>query len=222
MTGDAPLIRIGADVEGREGSLGEVTRVIVDPERDQIAAVVVKRGRLLATERVVPLASVIAGDGAQLRLDMDTEEFEQLDAFDSQMYREPDPDYTGPPGFDHGGMSGGNMQLNSYVALGPWLAFGNAAPVAGFPGGEVTRPKTYPGDIAEGAGVFDSSGDNVGSVDSITFDAETRRVTSLVMKRGLIVRSTVEVPAEWVQDLEEGAVRLNVDGEQVKQLFDAS
>lgn len=220
MASQAPQIRIGADVEGREGSLGEVSRVIVDPERDEIAAVVVKRGRLLPTERVVPLARVIAGDGAQLRLDMDTDEFEQLDAFDPEMYRAPDPDYTGPPGFDAGELSQRNMQLNTYVALGPALVFGNGAPVLGFPGGEVTRPNPYPGDISEGADVFDAQGNNVGSVESIAFDAETRQLTSLVVKRGLIRRTSVEIPLEWVADLAEGEVRLNVGEEEVRRLFE--
>jgi sporulation protein YlmC with PRC-barrel domain len=210
MEAEHPLIAIGAEVDGTGGKLGEVSRVVVDPEHDRISAVVVKRGRLLATERVVPLACFMAGDGAALHLNMDEEEFEGLDPFDETVYRAPDPDYSGPPGFDRASVGMGNMSLNTYVALGPQLAFGSSQPVGGFPGGEPIRPVIETPTLEEGADVFDVSGDKVGEVAQLVVDPDGGAPVRLTVKQGFLFKAEYDVPMDWIAEIGDGSVHLNV------------
>ncbi|MBK6663222.1 MAG: PRC-barrel domain-containing protein [Thermoflexaceae bacterium] len=87
------MFRIGEAVFGREGKLGEISRVVVDPDSHDVTYVVVKHGTLRASERLLPVAALESQDG-EAYTDISTPEFEQLQLFDLSQYHGPDPDYT--------------------------------------------------------------------------------------------------------------------------------
>jgi uncharacterized protein YrrD len=214
-----PLISIGAEVEGREGPLGEVSRIVVDPERDCVTGVVVKHGSMLATERIVALAALRAGEGTSLVLDMGKDEFDELEPFDETVYRAPDPDYSGPPGFDYESAGRRNLALESYVALGPNLAFGSPEPIGGYPGGEVIAAvSTEAPSISEGTDIRDCDGEKVGEVAELSIDPETAQPVSLRVKSGFIFKSERELPVEWIEELGPEYVSLSVPKSEVEAL----
>jgi len=217
-TATHPTIAIGAEVDGREGKIGEVSRVIVDPVHDRIDGVVVKRGKVLATERVVPLACFIAGDGAALRVDMDEDEFDHLDPFDETVYRASDPDYTGPPGFDRKSMGATNLGFSTYVAFGPQLAFAPGSPVEGYPGGESIRPHHEAPTIGAGHDVLDQNGDKVGEVAEFAVDPQDGLPVRLKVKKGFLFKSEYGVPTDWIGDISDGKVHLVVDKDAIQRL----
>lgn len=133
---EAPMFRIGEEVFGRDGKLGELSRVVVDPGTHDVTYVVIRHGMLRTSERLLPVA-VLESHG-EAYADITGDDFEQLQLFDLSHYRAPDPDYTGPPGFDATAAGGANTQLDAYVALGPLTTMGAAARVMGFPGGEAS------------------------------------------------------------------------------------
>jgi sporulation protein YlmC with PRC-barrel domain len=216
LSGYSGVISVGSDVVATDGAVGQVSRVVVDPAADVITAVVVKRGTLLPEERVVPLGCVGGGQPGRLELTVDTAAFERFDGFDSGHYREPDPDYSGPPGFDAGDVDRRNFQLSSYVAMGPLGGFGGQARPFGFPGGEASesaRPARPA--IENGSDVLDVEGRKIGTVAGLSVSGETGEPTRLAVRQGLIFHKEIEVPIDWVAELSDVGVMLAVRKEDV-------
>jgi sporulation protein YlmC with PRC-barrel domain len=210
---------MGADVMGRDGKLGELSRMIVDPREDAVTGIVVKHGMLMSTEYVVPLAAVEGSGESELRIDANEEELKQFQVFNMANYREPDPDYTGPPGFDRKSMGIENLQYTSFVAMGPMVGLGAGSPVFGFPGGEQYRPPRMAwSTVHDGSDVLDCEGEKVGEVAEFGVDQESGQPTRLVIKQGFLFKKETELPAEWVGDLEDDAVILRQRKSEVEKL----
>lgn len=217
--GSHVLITLGADVEGRDGKLGSVSRVIV--HEDAVTNVVVKKRSFGATEYVVPVGDFTEDTGGALRLDLAEDQLEQFDLFDSNAYRAPDPDYTGPPGFDASSAGQRNLQLDSYVAMGPTVGLGGGSPVLGFPGGERRASRQQQmqwSSISEGSQVVDSEGEKVGEVDELTLGADGNQPERLVLRSGLFGRTKSELPVDWIDSLEDEMVILSVPKREVEAL----
>lgn len=204
-------LRMSADVLGRDGGkLGEVSRLLVDPIGNDITGIAVRRGVLVAAEYIVPLAQLSPASGDALAVDMDEGEFEQLDRFDLQAFREPDPDYTGPPGWDRRARGMDNLQLTSIWAMGPMAGLGAAAPVFGFPGGESSRPPSlHWASIHRGSDVLDSGGEKVGEIAEVSVDETSGEPSRVVVRRGWLFKSEMDVPANWICDIRDDAVVLD-------------
>ncbi len=214
-------IAIGAEVHGPDGKLGHVERVIVDADSDRISEIVVKHGFLWGNERVVPLSHVQRSDGSVLYVDIDEEQFKECDGFDPGRYRDPDPDYSGPPGFNR--ESGVNFPYEQAVARGPLLFYAAGKPM-GYPGGEPVPPEsegenigtTLPS-IKAGDPILDRSFQKVGEVADFEVNEEGFPMR-LVGRKGRVFRSEAELPVEWIQDLTDKGVLLNVDRSEVERL----
>jgi sporulation protein YlmC with PRC-barrel domain len=211
-------VRIGDEVQGRDGKkLGEVERVVVDARTDTITDLVVKHGFAFKTSRVVPLGCINASEAGVLRADIDEEEFETLSGFDPGNYRAPDPDYNGPPGLDRPGVN--DLNMTTMVAFGP-LHSGQGKPF-GWPGGERKGPRparlARPS-VAEGTDILDCDGEKAGEVAAIEFEAAEGRPVRLRMRKGKIFGDEVDVPVDWVEDLSDKGVVLNVERGSVEGL----
>jgi uncharacterized protein YrrD len=213
-------VAIGDEVRGRDGKLGEVERVIVDADSDRIFELVVRHGFLWGNERLVPLSCISHGDGSVLYADIDQEQFKEFDGFDPARYREPDPDYTGPPGFDID--SGHNFPLEQAVARGPLLFFATGKPL-GYPGGERVPPASEGQNLATtrpsieaGDDILDRNFEKVGEV--AEFAADERGVpVRLVGRKGFLFHKEAEIPADWISDLTDKGVVLAVDKADVER-----
>jgi uncharacterized protein YrrD len=213
-------IKIGAEVHGQGEKLGEVSRVIVDADSDLITHIVVKHGFPgLATERIIPMTAIRSAAEGALVLHMGKDEFERADGFDPQNYRAPDPDYTGPPGFDVDSHGQANMALDAYVAMGAKAGIGQGSPVFGFPGGESQGPD-FPArpDIGEGTDVLSAEGEKVGEVAEFEAAADTGQLKRLVVKQGWLFTSEREVPVDWVTSLSDKGVMLSASKRDVEAL----
>lgn len=209
-------IRIGAEVVGSDGKLGEVHRVIVDARSNHVTDLVVKHGFLWGSERVVPLACVGGVEGGTVRLDLDEAHFKALNGFASTSFRAPDPDYIGPPGFDHG-----EFLLDTVVAAGGAAGVGPSigTPPLGYPGGEQVTPDNMQRPAyTKGMDVLDAMGEKVGEVEDFAIAQDSGKLTRLVLRRGFILHHDTELPLAWVESLGDQAVVLNVSRAQVEQL----
>jgi uncharacterized protein YrrD len=199
-------IRLGAEVRGTEGKLGEVHRFIADARIDSVTDLVVKHGHLFGDERVVPLSSVKAVDGGTVLLDIDQRHFEILDGYTDEPLHAPYTSYSGPPGFDRG-----SFALDSAVTVGG--AHGPAAePPMGYPGGESTAPHDLQrGVIQSGTPVLDTHGAKVGEVHGFGVDAHGGSPLHLTLRHGgLLHHEDVALPPDWIQQLSDKGVVLNV------------
>lgn len=213
-------VAIGAEVRGPEGSLGEVEKIIVDPTTDRLTGVVVKHGRVFSDRRVLPLDAIRRADGSALYVDLDDEQFSTLEDFDPVRYRSPDPDYSGPPGFD--AAHGHNFNLENYVAMGPAnIALGQAMKPLGYPGGEISEPQAPHWDtLSEGADILDADGEKVGEVAALVLDGETGEPARLRVRRGFLFGDEADLPTAWIDSIADGRLRLNVPRRTVEHKLD--
>lgn len=213
-------VAIGQEVHGRDGKLGQVERVVVDADSDTVSELVVKHGFLFGNERLVPLDRVQRADGSVLYIDMDEEQFSACDGFDPKRYRAPDPDYTGPPGFD--AASGRDFNYDTVWAGGPLLVFGTSSKPLGFPGGELQAPADvstgmWRPALKAGDDVLSSDFEKVGEVAAFEAEVASGKPTRLVMKQGFLFKKQTELPSEWLSDLSDRGVVLTVPKDTVER-----
>src|SRR5207244_3450470 len=78
------------------------------------------------------------------------------------------------------------------------------------------HPHGTPVVIEKGSAVYSSDDHQIGEVHEVAFDVSTGRPLLLVVRSGLIVHSDTQVPADLIQEVNDGLVRLNVTLEQFK------
>lgn len=212
--------RMGMDVLGPDGKVGELSRLVVDPERDTIVGLVVRNGLLPSAEYVVPLECVRPTDADDLAVDFTEEGLREMQLFDPTKYGEPDPDYTGPPGWDATARGQENLAFESYVAMGPLVVLGGGgAPVLGFPGGEHRPAKElHWSSLQDGSDVFDSGGEKVGEVEAVAMEPDNGKPVSITVRQGWLFKKHVNVPAEWISDIGDGRVVLGKPKEELGRL----
>lgn len=211
------MIALGSDVYGREGKLGELSRLIVDPEANAVAALVVRHGSIMPIERIVPLPEAVDREDGTVYVDATNDAFSEYGPFSEDAYRAPDPDYTGPPGWDAATMGVENLQYLGAVALGP-VSFGNAARPLGFPGAESESASPLPASVHSGSSVLDVNGVSVGKVADFETDETTGAPVRLVVRDGVIRRHERDVPVDWVDHVEDDIVVLNRSKAEVERL----
>jgi sporulation protein YlmC with PRC-barrel domain len=95
---------------------------------------------------------------------------------------------------------------------------GGPTPPMGYPGGDqITPDDMMRPDVSPGDDVLDETGQKVGEVHELSFAADTGKPTRLVVRKGFIFKDDTEVPIEWVEDITDDGIMLNVP----KSKFDA-
>lgn len=207
-------VQMGATVLGTTGKLGAVHRAIVDAHTDTVTDLVVKHGPVLGGERILPLSLVerVDNDGT-VHVTLDEHGFDALEGFTEAHFRAPDPDYSGPPGYDK------DLFRLDALSLGSPMGGGVAGKLLGFPGGEETtpdeiaRPTLIPGTL-----VLDCNGEAVGELHELAVEAPGGRPTRLVLRHGRLFPEEVELPVAWIEELSDKGVVLNVSRVRVASL----
>lgn len=208
-------IRIGAEVMGTTGKLGDVSRVIVDSNIDQISDIVVKHGFIFGSERVVPLGSIKTVEDGVIFLDVDERGFEAFNGFTDDRYRAPDPSYLGPPGFRNE-----EFLLDTVVAAGPVGGIGQVEPVFGFPGGQQVGPDDMARPaVGPGTNVMDVDGEKVGDVHELSVSSDGSP-TRLVVKSGFIFKHETEVPVSHIKEISDDGILLSITKADLAKLGD--
>jgi sporulation protein YlmC with PRC-barrel domain len=213
-------LRLGADVMGTDGKLGEFDKAIADAGRDRITELVVKGEGLRPRHHLVPLRFIQRVDGDAIYLDVDKETFEGKPGVVSAIHGE-DADYTGPPSMDQDGTFRGNLGYDSVVASGGQIQ----GKSGGFPGGEQLTPDIHDRPaISLGMDILSKLGDKVGEVADLSFSSEDGSVVRLVLKRPLVLRQDprVDLPVSWIKDLAVDGILLNVEKSEVDALLEAN
>jgi len=90
------------------------------------------------------------------------------------------------------------------------LSYGEVAGILNIPEGTVA--------VEVGSPVLGVDGAHLGRVEEVVVDANTERMTHIVIERGLVSKERRLIPTEWVEVLTEREVRLAVAAEAVDQL----
>jgi uncharacterized protein YrrD len=216
--------RENADVFSADGEkVGEIDRVILDPEDKEITHVVVQQGFLFTTDKVVPAHLIEEATEEQVTLSVEVGELEELPDFEESHFvpvneaefaRPTESNYAPPlfwyppPGAGWG--TAGSATIGTGApAVPPFMTAEEGTPA---PAGMTV--------LNEGATVVSMDGENVGSVEAILTDPEENRATHLVIGRGVLLTEEKCIPTSWISTVMQDEVRLTVGSETLKDLED--
>ena len=201
-------LRAGARVISRDGdTLGTLSRVVIVKESLKLTHLVVAADGGMSDERVVPLGVLRDASEDAVHLSMSTEEFREFAvAYDTLVYR-PMPDS------ERGRLDASDVRR--FVASLP----GEMGPAVM---ADVLAKAPDEVDIARDSPVWRlNPHQKIGEVEHVIFDDKTRKIASLVIRRGLLFSREVVLPVQYVTEVVEalgGIVRVEIDDASLKQL----
>jgi uncharacterized protein YrrD len=205
----------GANVfTAEEDKVGEIVRVVIDPMSAKVTHIVVQKGFLFTTDKVVPIDLIADATGGRVILHQGVKDLEALPDFQERHYVPARRDKAYPPGYV--------PPLHWYPPVGSrWWGYSASVPypyTMGYPAPpfviqtERNIPEgTVP--LKEGAKVIGHDGEHVGDVERVFTDSQSERVTHFVISEGLLLKERTLVPATWVIRVVEDEVRLAVDAD---------
>jgi sporulation protein YlmC with PRC-barrel domain len=204
---------IGAKASCTDGSCGEVTRIVLDPEAQTVTHLVIEPRHRRHPGRLVPLDLIAAADD-EVRLRCTVAEFEELDLAEVVERAEDAVPETGY----------GRDAVQGYGNVG---SFGVGGSVSGMTiGGEVghgqrtvSRDNVPLGEteMARGDRVHAVDGE-IGKVEGFVIDPADQHVTHVLLQEGhLWGRKQVAIPITAVTSFDVG-IRVNLTKKQVEDL----
>ena len=204
----------GAEIYSSEGQkLGNLDRVIIDPNTKEVTHLVIEKGLLFPTNKVVAIDMVnpvikdnIALLGPQKDID-DFQDFEETHYVDLEQADYPDPEakavYWYPPTNFAWWRTGADM---IYPPMPVYI--------------RKTKQNIPEGTIAveEGAKVLSRDDKHVGNVEQVIVDSQDNRVTHFVISEGLLFKEQKLIPVFWISAIDEHEVRLSVDADLMDRL----
>ena len=212
----------GTHVYTQNGNdVGEIDRVVLDPQTDEVTHVVVRKGWLFTEDKVVPIDLIdkAVADQIQLRADVtnldDLPEFEERyyvppnEASDEALSREYDPAEVAP-------------SLYWYPPIGSaWAGYYNgyyAYPQVPYVvHSEQNIPEGTIG-LKEGARVVSSDDENVGNVERIFTNNELNRATHLLIAAGWLFKERRLIPVDWIRTVNEDEIDLAVTASTLEKI----
>ena len=215
------IFGLGSSVIGTSGKLGDVDRIMFDPNTHRAEHLIVKHGTLLSASRVVPFHDVASVDDEGLHLGVDEEAFGNLPDFRTDLERGKDPDYTAPPAEQAAGRSGMGFQMDAVTARGS-LGYMSDKPM-GYPGSEqtVSDDAQLPV-VGRGTDVFDALGEKVGEVGDLAVESETGMPARISVRRGFIFKNDLDIPPDWLDGFTPRGVGLKVEKTEIEAHAESS
>jgi sporulation protein YlmC with PRC-barrel domain len=200
--------KIGAEVQCRDDSCGKLSRVVIDPETEQVVALIVERGVLQKDSRVVPLRVVIEATPDTIRLDLESDALDNYTEYNETEYAVP------AEGWEH---SRYHMGEASYWAP-PYR------PIMDMPVMPMLRQTIHEGipstqeAIGKGTAVRDREGE-LGTVDRVLTNRESGAITHLVVKSAGLLSSDIRLlPIGMVSEVDDMGVIADLQGREFEDL----
>jgi sporulation protein YlmC with PRC-barrel domain len=223
-------VDLDAKVRTRDGDeAGSVQAAVIDPHTNEVTDFVVSTGGWLGKDVLVPREEIdrASEDGDAIRLDLTKAELEALPAYVSDSYMPPPAGWALPAGYAFGTGAGGFLWPAGYFPPMSYSGATSPAPApagAGVPAGQQAAVGVESADevsVDKGALVLDAAGHDIGVVDDVRFDAQTGRLSGLVIRVGSAFRTlfgggdTVEIGAEGLSRVGDGVVHLRVTKQEL-------
>jgi uncharacterized protein YrrD len=213
-------VHLGSGVFSRDGDkLGTVDRLVFNSENQHLEELVVHKG-ILSGDKLIDLDLVDHVEGDRVVLSLPASEAKRLPDFAETQYVEaPVDDLSGYPGVAAGPFGAGTLLYG-----GPGLGLG-------YPGGGFSPYASVPMDttvvenisnlpeqdvvVGSGSDVIGADGKKVGTVDRVLY-GDDGILRGVVVKAGFVFKHDVTIPGDWVAELDEGRIRLNVTGDEAR------
>jgi hypothetical protein len=200
-------IWFGADVIPTDGgTAGELLRAVYDPATWEVVALVVQHagfGSLSEVDMLVPIGLVSGTEFGIVDLTVTQEQFDQLEPFADARNVAPPPDRDHSADLDE--------ELMDVPDVPPVGAATGVESIAFTPIiEESTHVPAYEG-IVDGRSIVWATDGEAGRLVAISIDGETRRLRTILVRRGSVFTKDAPVPIEWVADVNPETIVLNVN-----------
>ena len=217
-------VDLGAEVRTMDGQVvGKIKHLIMEPGSNNVRSVVIEKGFLLPDDVEVTLDRLHYGIDERIELNCTKEEYDRLPRFDRSQYTDRPPANVVLAGFPPVGILWNNTSgYPAGYAAGtyPTLLDGDSAMNDPDVNREIVgNGHATPAVIEKGSAVYSSDDHQIGEVHEVTFDVSSGRPLVLIVRSGLILHRDTQVPADRIQEVNDGEVRLNVTLDQFKQQF---
>jgi uncharacterized protein YrrD len=207
----------GADVLTPRGrKVGRIDRVVIDPESEAVTHLVVKKGLLFTTDKVIPVDEVDTTTEEQVLLKKSLNP-DELPEFEETEYLP----VGGREEFRRRQAEEARSVIWYHTRIRtPWWGLGPnpnlkkplfiKEPRRNIPEGTVP--------LEEGAEVIDAEGQSLGEIQEVYTEPESNRVTHLLISRGTLSKDKKLIPTAWVKGIHEESVRLTVRQKVIDEL----
>jgi uncharacterized protein YrrD len=209
-------LKKGADVFSSAGEkIGSIERVVLNPETKEVTHLVVEKGILFATNKVIPIEYVNMEAGERITLEKNAEELEVLPSYDPESYI--NLDKTNYPDQD--------QNIDALYWYPPlyhswWTTMGGSPGV--YPKPKFVKTENVIPDetvaLEEGAKVISRDGEHIGNVEEVIVETAEYLATHIVVSEGLFLKERKLVPTIWITDVDEDQVTLSVDSDLFERL----
>jgi sporulation protein YlmC with PRC-barrel domain len=203
-------LELGLRVGCKDGPLGELCDVVVDPVGKRVTHLVVRTRD--GIDRLVPKQLVADGEGDAIVLTCGTEEAEQLPPVQEFEYLRAGEAHAYDPEWDVG--------IEEVLAM-PYYSASGLGIDPGVYDGTLTRtydrvPKGEV-EVRRASGVYSSDGHHLGHVEGFVVDGD--HITHVVLERGhLWGRRDITIPIGAVASIDTDSVSVELTKEQVGEL----
>ena len=182
--------------------IGSLQRVVIDPETYEVTHVVIKKGLLSASEKVMSVNNISSISENEIHINCTADEFEEMAPLDIEVdlpVKERIADEQ------------------TYLPLAGGL-YTTPMPKQPF---NIQIKRTIPENLVAlqiGARVIGDDDEHLGDIESAGTDPETGRISHLVVVSGLLAKVRKTIPMKWVNMVNEDEVRLTIDTYQFENL----
>ncbi len=215
---------MNVDIGGRVRSmddqdLGVVDRLILDPVKNEVTSVVLRKGAWLPRDVEVPIGDLRADQNGEYTITLSAAEIHGLPEFHEAHYMAPPHEFAMASGFTPGsvywpaGIMMGAPRNVPGMGQEPDPTMGMA--VEKEVDSALSREAWDPAVIRKGSTVTGRDGKNIGKVEDVSFDSKTGELTGLVVRSGLLMHTDRPLDPSLIASVDEGTVYLKVDSDQV-------
>ncbi len=212
-------LRHGAHVESAEGkAIGRLHSVVIDPRDNDVTHIVVNAGPHFpepgfgAPELInVPIELMEDAGEDKVILRCDRDSFRKLPRY---VDREFTPVRRRPQEAER--TDAAHLLWNTGVALA--ASFGSLLTGIAVPA-ETVRKASFEREILNDAPVWRlEPHTHIGDVERVLVDEETDEIKELVIRRGVVFHEDVVLPMEYVTEIQDGLVHVQISDEQLRAL----
>lgn len=209
-------LKKGADVFSSAGEkIGSIDRVVINPETKEISHLVVEKGILFTTNKVIPIEYVSMQAGDRIDLEKNAEELEVLPSYDPDTYI--NLDKTDYPDEDQG-IDASYWYPPIYQS---WWSTQGGSP-AWYPKPRYVKAENVIPEetvaLKEGARVISKDGEHIGNLEEVIVETAEDIATHIVVSKGFFLKERKLVPSIWISDIDEDQVILSVWSDLFDQL----
>jgi uncharacterized protein YrrD len=194
-------------------NVGQIDKVVMNPKTKELSHIVVRKGLFFTEDKIVPLSLIASSNENGIYLRQDAGDLSLLPPFEEKHYIPLDERERSGTAYEDSSI------LYWVPPFGGWMNYPSA--YAYPPPYPIASEQNIPeGTIAlkEGATVYSSDNELLGTVERIFTDDKTDKASYFLLSDGLIFQEKKLIPMSWVGQITEDAIRLIVETSIVNRL----